>query len=90
MNATEWVSAWATWQKSPNEGGGGTDKTDKTPLLLLPPCAVCGGDIRWNDHGVQRCRTCWPTPLTRRALKAEQTAQAGFMRGSGITHEKGV
>src|SRR5262245_6026011 len=97
MSATTWVSTWATWEKSSNEQGGGTaktdktsmagqktsntgvggtDKTDKPPPQRFPACAVCGGDARWNDHGVQRCRTCWPTPLTRRALEAEQTAQA--------------
>src|SRR5262249_51485023 len=54
---------------------GGTAKTDKTSVVLLPPCAVCGGVPRWNDHGVQRCQTCWPTPLTRRALEAEQAEQ---------------
>jgi hypothetical protein len=93
MGTTGWVSTWATWEKSPKEGGGvtdktdktplegqksaktergGTDKTDKTPVALDIPCAVCDGVVRWNDHGVQRCRSCWPTPLTRRAREAEQ------------------
>jgi hypothetical protein len=30
MSTTGWVSTWATWEKSPEEGGRGTDKTDKT------------------------------------------------------------
>ena|SRR5215510_13667535 len=96
MGSTGWVSTWATWKKSPKEGGGGTDKTaitpmkaeklakevgggtdktDTTPVVLLPPCAVCGGIVRWDDHGVQRCRACWPTPLTQKARQAERAYQ---------------
>jgi len=73
-------------QKSPKEGGGATDNTDKTPLLLLPPCAVCGGETRWNDHGVQRCLACWPTPLTRHTLTAEQREQTRRRHHEGAEH----
>jgi hypothetical protein len=26
----------------------------------LPPCALCGGAERWDDHGILRCVTCYP------------------------------
>jgi hypothetical protein len=26
------------------------------------PCAVCGGGVRWDDHGTARCVACWPPP----------------------------
>jgi hypothetical protein len=26
----------------------------------LPPCALCGGDERWDDHNVLRCVACYP------------------------------
>jgi hypothetical protein len=63
-------------EKNAKNERGGTDKTDITPVVLDMSCALCGGGVRWNDHGVQRCRTCWPTPLTRRALEAERAEQA--------------
>jgi hypothetical protein len=27
---------------------------------MIIPCATCGSAMRWNDHGTQRCVTCWP------------------------------
>jgi hypothetical protein len=30
------------------------------PLTPQYPCAVCGIVDRWDDHGVWRCRACWP------------------------------
>ena len=29
-----------------------------------PPCAVCGGTDRWNDHGIPRCVACYPPQKT--------------------------
>jgi hypothetical protein len=61
-------------EKSAKESMGGTAKTDKTTGMLAEviPCAVCGRVVRWNDQGVLRCVTCWPTPLTRKARAAER------------------
>jgi hypothetical protein len=33
-------------------------------LPITPPCALCGGCNRWQDHGVQRCVACYP-PLAQ-------------------------
>jgi hypothetical protein len=30
------------------------------PLTPQYPCVVCGIVDRWDDHGVWRCRACWP------------------------------
>src|SRR5262245_6668706 len=70
----------AGWEKSTKGGEGVTDKTAKTPLATEIPCAVCGGVVRWNDHGVQRCRTCSPDPLTRKTRAAERAEQARRIR----------
>src|SRR5262245_46390276 len=40
------------------------------------PCVVCGGSQRWDDAGVWRCTTCWPTPLTVTTRQAAQRYQA--------------
>jgi hypothetical protein len=29
-------------------------------LSPIPPCALCGGNDRWNDHSTLRCVACWP------------------------------
>jgi hypothetical protein len=29
-------------------------------LSQSPPCAVCNGPERWDDHGILRCVACWP------------------------------
>ena len=41
------------------------------PLTPLAPCTVCASPTRWDDVGVWRCTTCWPTPLTEAARTAE-------------------
>jgi hypothetical protein len=30
------------------------------PLTQYYPCIVCGRTERWDDHGIWRCRGCWP------------------------------
>ena len=45
------------------------------PAEVMVPCLACGSQERWNDHGVQRCRTCWPHPLTRKTREAERAYQ---------------
>jgi hypothetical protein len=68
-------------QKTAKEPVGVTDKTDKTPNDGIPPCACCGGAVRWQDHGVSRCVACWPSPLTHKALAAERVYQQRRRRG---------
>src|SRR5262249_15829973 len=34
-------------------GGRGANGT-------APPCALCGGTARWDDHGTLRCAACYP------------------------------
>jgi len=36
--------------------------TVKSPekYVVNPPCAVCQGTERWNDHGISRCVACYP------------------------------
>ena len=36
--------------------------TARNPASLTQyyPCVVCGGSERWDDHGIWRCRRCWP------------------------------
>jgi hypothetical protein len=48
------------------------------PESFMPhfPCVVCGAQDRWNDHGVWRCRQCWPEPLTQAARRVEEREQA--------------
>ena len=36
-------------------------------LPITPPCALCGGSNRWEDHGVQRCVVCSP-PLAQEGV----------------------
>jgi hypothetical protein len=50
--------------------------TTPTPLPQSAHCAVCGSQDRWDDVGVFRCTTCWPTPLTDAARRAEQQERA--------------
>jgi len=34
--------------------------TSVQPLSADYPCTVCGSTDRWQDHGVWRCKACWP------------------------------
>jgi hypothetical protein len=29
-------------------------------LSEIPPCALCSGNNRWDDHGILRCVACYP------------------------------
>jgi tubulysin polyketide synthase-like protein len=39
---------------------GGSGSCTPAPLTEYYPCVVCGRVDRWDDHGIWRCRTCWP------------------------------
>jgi hypothetical protein len=34
------------------------------------PCVVCGQTNRWDDHGIWRCRACWPPGSLQRKATA--------------------
>jgi hypothetical protein len=67
--------------------GGATAKTDTTarsaPMTPAAPCALCGGQERWNDAGTWRCIACWPTPLTRATREAERQYQRRYGHRKG-------
>jgi hypothetical protein len=29
-------------------------------ICTIPPCFLCGGNERWDDHGILRCVACYP------------------------------
>ncbi len=49
-----------------------------SPLSPTYPCVVCDGKDRWDDHGIWRCRACWP-PVAR-------TSRAADPGPAGVSH----
>jgi hypothetical protein len=62
----------------------GIARDDPDPNMPLPapltpqhPCVVCSSTERWGDAGIWRCKTCWPTPLSQAARRAEGLREKG-------------
>jgi hypothetical protein len=56
------------------------------PLSPTSPCTVCGNDSRWNDHGIWRCKACWPAARLKRRQVKSPTLQAPCPCGAtGLT-----
>jgi hypothetical protein len=36
------------------------DSQPAADISPVPPCALCNGNERWDDHGILRCVACWP------------------------------
>ena len=47
------------------------------PATARPsPCTVCGGTERWDDGGIMRCVTCWPSNACRTDVGANVAVSA--------------
>src|SRR5438477_11134865 len=51
-----------------------SESSNPAPLTPYYPCVVCEGTERWNDHGIWRCRHCWPALLTAVAPAPREVA----------------
>jgi hypothetical protein len=45
------------------------------PLTQYYPCVVCSQTDRWDDHGIWRCRACWPPGSLQRKAAAPGPAE---------------
>jgi hypothetical protein len=49
-----------------SEGSGASEGSEDSVSAVIHreamviPCVNCGGTKRWPDHGIWRCRVCWP------------------------------
>ena len=70
----------------PTQSETGAGDGSPEPLTPAYPCVVCGQTERWDDHGIWRCKACWPQPLTtgRFARLRDNTKKSFHQKGLSL------